>query len=513
MGLKCLFIVLEVICFSNFRKILTLCASVTDMKKMIVFILAFLSGILIVSLWAERAYDDVIFVVILEGFLLHMAVKRGLIPFCSKICIIILCGLLVGGLRFFADNIFGFDNIGNYTGKVSIKGCVVDEVDVRSDKVKYTVSVEEIDTGNGWVSVDGKVLVSGQRYPVYQYGDCFIVSGKLQKPDKFENFDYGKYLSRYDIYGVIYRADIQKIENLDGGGLFFARIYKFKQSFEFKLSEIFVEPYNSFMAGLILGSRKGISEELVSNFNITGLTHIIAISGYNITLLIVVMSGMFGFLSRKRKVFASIIFITLFVILVGASASVVRAGIMGMIGLVALWFGRDYFVSVSLFSAAFFMNLWNPKILIYDVGFQLSFLATCGLVYVSPRLKQYFEWLPEKFGLRETVTMTMSAQVLALPIILINFERLSLIAPVANVFVLPFIPAAMVFGFFAVVVGYVWSFLGMIIGFFGYLVLAFIIFFVRFFAEMPLASVDVTWFSFWFAGVYYFLILNFLLKH
>lgn len=477
------------------------------------FILAFLSGILIASLIRERIYDDAIFVLILEIFLLYLAVRRGLMPFSTKIFIIVLCGLIIGSLRFFADDIFGFDDIGNYSGKVLIKGCVVDEVDVRSDKVKYTVLAEEADIGDGWISVDGKVLVSGRRYPVYQYGDCFIVSGKLQKPDKFENFDYGKYLSRYDIYGVIYRADIKKIENLDGGGLFFVSIYKFKQSFESELAEIFVEPYSSFMAGLILGSRKGINEDLVSDFNTTGLTHIIAISGYNITLLIVVMSGMFGFLSRKRKVFASIVFIVLFVILVGASASVVRAGIMGMIGLIALWFGRDYFVSISLFSAAFFMNLWNPKILVYDVGFQLSFLATCGLVYISPGLKKYFEWLPEKFGLREIVTMTMSAQVLALPIILINFERLSLIAPVANVFVLPFIPAAMVFGFFAVIASYVWTFLGMIIGFFGYLVLAFIIFCVEFFAELPLASVDVTWFSWWVAGVYYFLILNFLLKH
>lgn len=419
-------------------------------------------------------------------------------------------GLIFGALRFYWAVQIPENDVSNYGGKVQLKGCVVEEVDVRNDKVKYTIEVDELKSLAGfsgaelYTGVAGRVLVTGQRYPVFEYGDCLLVTGNLEKPENIEDFDYAGYLSRYGIYSVIYRSEIELIGR--GGGGFFYRLFEFKSSFESGLAQVFAEPYASFMSGLILGSRRGISAGLLADFNTTGLSHIVAISGYNITLLIVVVSGLFGFLSRKMKVAASFVFIGVFVVLVGASAAVVRAAVMGIIGLMALWFGRNYFVGVSLFSAAFFMNLWNPKILIYDVGFQLSFLATCGLVHVSPRLEKYFRRIPEYLGIRSSLLMTISAQVLALPIILLNFGRLSIISPLANVFVLPFIPLAMIFGFFAVVLGYVWNFLGLLAGFIGYLVLALIIFLVKLFAAVPLASLEIGWFG-WLAGFFYYLIV------
>jgi competence protein ComEC len=185
---------------------------------------------------------------------------------------------------------------------------------------------------------------------------------------------------------------------------------------------------------------------------------------------------------------------------------------MGGVGLLALWFGRTYFVSISLFAAAFFMNLFNPLILLNDAGFQLSFLATCGLVYVSPLIEKYFVKLPQFFGIRESMTVTIAAQILALPIILLNFERLSLIAPFANVLVLPFVPAAMLFGFFAVILGYFSNFLSLFLGFLAYLVMGLMVLLVRFFATLPFASVGIDWFNFWLAGIYYFLIVRWIMK-
>ena len=222
---------------------------------------------------------------------------------------------------------------------------------------------------------------------------------------------------------------------------------------------------------------------------------------------------MFGFLGRRRKVLASAIMIIVFVILVGAGASVVRAAIMGGVGLLALWFGRTYFVSISLFTAAFFMNFLNPLIMLNDVGFQLSFLATCGLVYVSPLIEKYFVKLPEFFGIRESMTMTIAAQVLALPIILLNFGRLSLISPLANISVLPFVPASMLFGFFAVLFGYFSNALSLIFGFVAYLIMSLMILIVRFFAAVPLASLGIDWFNFWVAGVYYFVVVRWIMAN
>ncbi len=297
-----------------------------------------------------------------------------------------------------------------------------------------------------------------------------------------------------------------KIKRLKEQG-FFGNILKLKNIFAEKLNGLFSEPHASFMAGLLLGSRKGIPEALMVNFNATGLTHIIAISGYNITLIIVLVSAMLGFLSRNKKIFFSIIFVILFVVFVGMSAAVVRAAIMGIIGLLALWFGRIYFVELSLLLAAFFMTLWNPKVLVYDVGFQLSCLATAGLIYCPEKIQSWFRWLPNSFGIREAMTMTVAAQIFALPVIVGTFERFSVIAPIANVFVLPFIPLAMVFGFFAVMFGFLSGFLGVVIGFCGYLILETVIFLVNFFAGLPLASIQITWWKWGISSLYYLLIV------
>lgn len=426
------------------------------------------------------------------------------LDFRKFICVFLMVG--VGFVRFYFSWDVPVNAISERQGYGVFRGCVVEEPDVRVDKVKYVVGARELHGDSGWREVSGNVLVNANRYPVYGYGECLTVKGKLEQPGKIEEFDYGSYLARYDIFSVVYRAEIEKSDQKMEQG-FFGNILKLKNIFAEKLNGLFSEPHASFMAGLLLGSRKGIPEALMLNFNATGLTHIIAISGYNITLIIVLVSAMLGFLSRNKKIFFSIIFVILFVVFVGMSAAVVRAAIMGIIGLLALWFGRIYFVELSLLLAAFFMTLWNPKVLVYDVGFQLSCLATAGLIYCPEKIQSWFRWLPNSFGIREAMTMTVAAQIFALPVIVGTFERFSVIAPIANVFVLPFIPLAMVFGFFAVMFGFLSGFLGVVIGFCGYLILETVIFLVNFFAGLPLASIQITWWKWGISSLYYLLIV------
>jgi len=391
--------------------------------------------------------------------------------------------------------------INPYQGFVSFEACVADEVDLRSDEVRYVVSNEDF----------GNVLVISFPYPLYKYGDCLFIEGDIVVPTNFGDFRYDKYLARYQIYKLMYFPEISKVSSGEGHS-FFNLLYFVKNKFEGNLSKVLGEPHASFMAGLILGSRRGIPADLLEDFNKTGLTHIIAISGYNITIVIVLVSAFFGFLTRRLKVLVSIIFIVLFVLLVGASAAVVRAAIMGSIALMALFWGRPYYTSTSLLAAAFFMNLWNPKILPYDVGFQLSFLATCGIVYISPLFRGYFDSLPRLFAIRESAILTISAQIFALPIIVLNFNQLSLVSPFANIFVLPLIPLAMLFGFLAVLFSFFWSLFANIFGFMGYLILELVILFVKAFAAFPYGALPVQWASFWFVLVYYFFLLRVLFK-
>lgn len=426
-----------------------------------------------------------IFVEALHGNLVvcHVQVIFSVMSRRSMIFCFIALFLLGVGVFFWRLKVvtnFGDRHVSNFTGAVRLEGCVVDEVDVRRDKVKYTIEARKIELNGERFEVEGKVLVSGGRYPVYEYGDCLSVEGKLEKPGVIEDFSYDKYLARYGVYSVIYRGVLQKIG--EEGSLFFKNIYVLKIVLEGRFGRVYREPEASFMAGLLLGSRRGIPDELMTDFNRTGLSHIIAVSGYNITMVIVFIGFLFGFLSRKYRAFCAAVVVLLFVVLVGASAAVVRAGIMGIIGLIALWFGRQYFVGIALFLAAFLMVLWNPLIFLYDVGFQMSFLATVGVVYLAPRMLKYFHRVTGFCGIREALVLTLAAQIMTLPVVLWNFGRFSLIAPVANILVLPLIPPVMIFGFLSI-------FFGKFVGFFGYLILKLIIALVEFFSSF--------WFAVW----------------
>jgi competence protein ComEC len=199
-----------------------------------------------------------------------------------------------------------------------------------------------------------------------------------------------------------------------------------------------------------------------------------------------------------------------FVILTGASASVVRAAIMGMIVVLAKHLGRIGKISNVLIFSAVLMVIVNPKILIWDAGFQLSFLATIGLVYLSPRLLPLFKWVPKKMALQENFVSTLSAIIFTLPLILFSFQRLSIVAPLVNLLVLPVIPISMLFGFVMFLSSLVHTFFGQVIGWFTWLLLKYVVEVVELFASFSWASVEVS-LSWWmmfllYIGLFYLIL-------
>jgi len=381
-----------------------------------------------------------------------------------------------------------------------VHGVIVQDPDKRPLQTKYTIRVTSIDTGSGYLQpVTGLVLFNDKRqWPEFKRGDDVILSGNLQRPEAIETFQYDQYLSRYHIYSVMYRGSItSNTINVKRKNIAITKnivqhsLFTIKEKFERQINRLYAEPHAAFMAGLLTGSRKGIPVHLMEDFNTTGLTHIIAISGYNIAIVILCIGAMFGFVPKRYRIIPIVICIIAFTLFVGASPAVVRAAIMGGLSLLALQLGRENTVRITLLWTAFFMTIFNPKLLWYDAGFQLSFLAVVGLLEFSPLLEKLFRKVPTTFAIRESLTMTMAAQLVAVPLIVILFGRLSLVAPLANILVAPLIPLAMLFGFVGTLLSTVWWLGGQLIAYVGWACLELIIVITKTLAQVPYASIEI----------------------
>jgi competence protein ComEC len=400
--------------------------------------------------------------------------------------------------------------------EVLLRGVIVEEPDRRPLKTNYTVATESImlmHTGSLTLNVKGRTLVTDRDgWPQYKYGDRISVRGILEKPGQIEDFSYERYLSRFDVHSVMYRGDVVQRENGHGFWMFEA-LLALKNRFEEQINRIEPEPHASFLAGLLTGSRRGIPEHLLEDFRRTGLTHIIAISGYNITIIISIIAGLLFWLPMKKRLLPAIAAIAIFTIFVGAGASVVRAAIMGILGLCALQLGRQSNTRLIILWTAFFMLLFNPKQLWYDAGFQLSFLAVIGLTELGPLLKKWTSRLPTVLGIREALQMTLAAQIAAVPLILLLFGELSLVAPLANILVIPAIPIAMLFGFTGTIISFIFFPLGQIFAYIAWGCLQWIIFVAESLARFPYASIHLSSVTPIMILIYYCLIIAWIIHH
>lgn len=391
--------------------------------------------------------------------------------------------------------------------RVTLLGYVDTEPEIKGDKQRIVLKSKSLNAFDKTIKTDERVLIVAKLYPTYQYGDQVKIYGELILPKNFappaggSDFDYISYLAKDNIFTIMNYPEIKTIPV----ELSFAEkiklpiyryIYRAKNAFENSINRSLAEPNTSFINGILLGTRSQIPPDLKEAFARTSTSHILAISGFNITLIAEIFSWFFLLFFRRRVTFwFSIIGVAVFTILTGAQASVVRAAIMGMILLVAYREGRLYGAKNAVTFAGALMILFDPRILRYDVGFQLSFMATLGLIYISPLLEKYFtsvRWkLPEFFKLREIMTMTLAAQIAVLPLLLFYFRNLSLVALPTNILVLPVIPYLMFLGFGMGLTGLIWPFLGRLIGYFVWLLSAVELGIVKFFSKASWAIIQV----------------------
>ena len=425
----------------------------------------------------------------------------------QRVRLISVCflSLLLGALRFNASAApqdFGEGHLACYNdqGWVKIEGVVSGEPDVRDTYTNLRVAASEIEVDGQERDVKGTVLVRASRYPRYDYGDELEIEGLLETPPELEDFSYREYLARQGIYSILWRPQIT-LKNHDQGSAPRRALLAFKRRAQRVIALILHEPQAALLTGILLGIETGIPADLAKAFSATGTTHIIAISGFNISIIAGLLSRLAQRLFGKRRAMpVALAGIIVYTILVGASAAVVRAAIMGCLYVIATHYGRQTEALTSLIAAATLMTLLNPQTL-WDLGFQLSFAATLGLILYTPPLQSWFERLLSSAlspgtarraveVLNEALIVTLAAQITTLPIIVYHFRRLSLVTLLSNFLILSAQPGVMLWGGLATMAGLIWLPLGQVIGWIAWLFLTYTIRAVEITASFPYASLD-----------------------
>lgn len=352
-----------------------------------------------------------------------------------------------------------------------------------------------------------KALVSTDLYSPVEYGDKVELKGNFKKPSVIEgedgrNFDYAAYLSKDDIYETMSFADVTVISK-NNGNSFLTVLFKIKQGFVGKMKEILSEPQSSLLAGLLVAGKDVMPKDILDEFKRAGVVHIVVLSGYNLTVIADSLRRFFAFTLPRAAIPVSIIGILLFILMTGAETTVVRAGLMVLAVILAKTFGRRISAGRVLLVTAFLMVLENPKILVFDPSFQLSFLATLALVYVSPLIEKYLSKVPENFGFKGMLATTIATQIIVLPYLIYSMGNFSLVSLPANILILLIIPFTMLIGFIATIIDYASSMLAMPFAYLSHLLLSWILLVSHYLGNLSFAAISIPPVSFWLISIVY----------
>lgn len=479
--------------------------SLSKSKIFLLFLISFIVGIWLSDLIILDNYSQDILIgcTVLLIFVFFIFIKEKMIRVLIFCLLILSLGLIY--TSYFKEKITPKKL--PYNQSVSFTGVVDAEPDIRSDKIKLTIEVTN--TGNQYQQLLGQlVLVNVPRYPEYQYGDKLEISGQLQEPGLIETFDYGKYLSRYQIFAIINNPKVVR-KIADGSkSKIYSSLFKIKNRFQESLNRSLSEPESSLAGGIIVGAKSDFPQDLKNNLNKTGTTHIVVISGQNMEIITSTFVNLTKYWSNGVTFSVGIVGLILFSIMTGASASVVRAAILASLFLLVRVVGRRKQIVIPLVFAGFIMLIINPLILRFDLGFQLSFSAMLGLIYISPIFANLMSKWPKIVS--QSLAATFGAQIATLPIILHSFGRLSVLAPITNALILTAVPTAMGLSFTVGLIGIFSVPLAIPVGWFTWVFLKYIILVIQLFAKIPWISLNIN-FQTWWVVIYYLLLMALLI--
>ena len=366
---------------------------------------------------------------------------------------------------------------------VQVEGVVVQDPESAGPFTRLRLRVDKINADDDWVHVQGDVLVTLRESaqlvrlrapPYFRYGDRLRLEGPLEAPEELEDFDYPALLARQGIDSVMPFPQATLLEEGQGAA-FYSWLYGVRRRVSDSLGQVVPEPQASLGQALLLGLRDSLPEELVEDFRVTGTSHVLAISGLHVSILLgiglALSRRVFG---RRHSIYLILPFalMWLYALISGMSPSVTRAAIMGSVYIAALLLGRPRSVLPALGFAAAVMVALDPNTL-WSVSFQLSFAAMIGIAVLSEPLSRRLQGLfagrpgsdaggrgrysyrdPDISGPTELtpalttvfdiVAMTIAATVATLPLIAFYFQRVSLVGLPTTVLALPALPLVLV---------------------------------------------------------------------
>lgn len=308
-------------------------------------------------------------------------------------------------------------------------------------KISGRISIQPYQKDTYQVIKMGQIDILTDRFPGYFYGQKILVIGSFDK--RVTNPFMVNYYSYFPSIQVL-----PDNENLPWFDQLKRLLLQTRGYLEEKINQLLPTTHSGLLLGVLLGAKSNLPENFLQNLQQTGTIHMLVASGQNVTLLAwLVMELLLLFLHRRLAVLITLAIIFLYVLMAGAEAPIVRAGIMSAFVFLAQLFGRAKNELIGLGLAVILMLLVSPLIL-FDVGFQLSFAATSGLVLLYPQLEKLQKKVIPKFPplIKESFLTTLSAQLTTIPIIAANFGTVSLLSLPANILVAPVIPLLMVFG-------------------------------------------------------------------
>lgn len=425
-----------------------------------------LSGVLL-SLFSEDYFIEVSWLVIGLSLIALSLINRKIPIIALALLGGISIGLWRGTQNYQSQNVYR-----EFTGQqVRISGVVSEDVAFGKDgqqqiKIKEVMLDGKALTGQIWLSTGSKIEI--------KRSDKVEVSGKLS--EGFGSFP-----------ASMHRAEIEKAVRVKHGDVGL----ELRDWFSSAIRQVVNEPEASLGIGFLTGQNSTLPESLSNNLKILGLTHIIVASGYNLTILVRFARGALVGTSKYLATLGSGLLITTFILVTGASPSMTRAGLITGLSLAAWYYGRRIHPLVLLPFAAAITVLFNPSYLLGDLGWYLSFAAFAGVIILAPLITNYFWGDKKPNPVARVVVETLSAQILTVPLIAFTFGQYAPLALVSNLLILPLIPLAMIFTFFAGIAGVISNGLSLI-GIPAEWILGYMTFTVEKLAGLPISQGEIS---------------------